>query len=77
MFESLTRNATLNHINLSANRIGSSSVENLLKALESKKIEDCALESVVLASNMISDDDDLMQRLREYKECFIDVREQF
>ena len=74
LFESLTRNATLNHINLSANRLGSSSAETLLKVLETN--EDCALESLVLASNMISDDDDLMQRLREYKECFIDVRDQ-
>ena len=76
LFESLSRNTSLNHINLSANRLGSSSVETLLKVLESKKIEDCALESVVLASNMISDDDDLVHRLREYKECFIDVRDQ-
>ena len=73
LFECLTRNRTLNHINLSANRLGSSSAETLLKVLETN--EDYALESVVLASNMISDDD-LMQRLREYKECFIDVRDQ-
>ena len=76
LFESLTRNSSLNHINLSANRLGSCSAETLLKVLESRNIEDCALESVVLASNMISDDDDLMHRLREYKECFIDVRDQ-
>jgi len=76
LFESLSRNTSLNHINLSANRLGSCSTETLLKVLETKEIEDCALESVVLASNTISDDDDLMYRLREYKGCFIDVRDQ-
>jgi len=74
LFESLSRNRTLNHINLSANRLGASSAETLLKVLETN--EDYALESVVLASNTISDDDDLMHRLKEYKECFIDVRDQ-
>ena len=75
LFESLSKNSSLNHINLSANRLGSCSAETLLKVLESKKIEDYALESVVLTSNTISDDDDLMHRLREYKDCFIDVRD--
>jgi len=76
LFESLSRNTSLNHINLSANRLGSCSTETLLKVLETKEIEDCALESVILTSNLIPDDDDLMYRLREYKGCFIDVRDQ-
>ena len=72
--ESLHKNRSLTNLNLSANKLESSSASSLLKVLEEKKPNDfCALESVVLTSNLFSQED--LVKLKKCKaSCFIDVR---
>ena len=65
------RNKTLTHLNLSANKLGSSSAVALLQTLE-KKPDDCALESIVMTSNMFAEED--LIHLSQCKTAFIDVR---
>ena len=52
LFEGL-QNSTLRHLNVAANKLGSSSAIALLKMLEEP--QNCALESIVLVSNLFTE----------------------